>query len=104
MTYVKLEDVLALIPDNDVCGPKPSHLREQLNTLLKTKIEKYFIVPESDLRRLIDQSNHYEGLDWGGVDNWDWYGESLHSYLENQQVKDFDELTELDLARFTEVK
>ena len=25
-------------------------------------------------------------------------------YLENQHVEDFDELTELDLARFTEVK
>ena len=97
MDYVKLKDVLALIPDND-------NLREQLNTLLIAKAEKYFIVPESDLRRLINQSNHYEGLDWGGVDNWEWYGDSLHDYLENQHVEDFDELTELDLARFTEIK
>ena len=97
MDYVKLKDVLALISDND-------NLREQLNTLLITKVEKYFIVPESDLRRLINQSNHYEGLDLGGVDNWEWYGDSLHDYLKNQHVEDFDELTELDLARFTEIK
>ena len=31
--YVKLEDVLALIPTDDVVGPKPTHLRKQLTEL-----------------------------------------------------------------------
>lgn len=31
--YVKLEDVLALLPNDDICGPKPSYLREQLARL-----------------------------------------------------------------------
>lgn len=28
--YVKLEDVLALLPEDDICGPKPSTLRKKL--------------------------------------------------------------------------
>ena len=31
--YVKLEDVLALLPENDICGPKPTHLRKLLAEL-----------------------------------------------------------------------
>lgn len=31
--YVKLEDVLALIPTDDIAGPKPTHLRKQLAEL-----------------------------------------------------------------------
>ena len=31
--YVKLEDVLALIPTDDICGPKPSTLRKKLAEL-----------------------------------------------------------------------
>lgn len=31
--YVKLEDVLVLIPENDICGPKPSALRKKLAEL-----------------------------------------------------------------------
>ena len=28
--YVKLEDVLTLLPEDDICGPKPTHLRKLL--------------------------------------------------------------------------
>jgi hypothetical protein len=31
--YVKLEDVLALIPEDDVVGPKPTALRKKLAEL-----------------------------------------------------------------------
>lgn len=31
--YVKLEDVLALIPEDDICGPKPTYLRKKLAEL-----------------------------------------------------------------------
>lgn len=31
--YVKLEDVLALLPKDDVCGPKPTYLRKLLAEL-----------------------------------------------------------------------
>ena len=31
--YVRYEDVLALIPEDDICGPKPSTLRKKLAEL-----------------------------------------------------------------------
>ena len=31
--YVKLEDVLALLPKDDTVGPKPTYLRKQLAEL-----------------------------------------------------------------------
>ena len=31
--YVRYEDVLALIPKDDICGPKPSALRKKLAEL-----------------------------------------------------------------------
>ena len=31
--YIKLEDVLALLPEDDICGPKPTYLRKQLAEL-----------------------------------------------------------------------
>jgi hypothetical protein len=102
--YVRMNDVLALVQGDDACGPKPSRLRKEICALPSTKIERFFIVPESTLRELIENSNRYEALESGGVDNWPWCYESARDYLSFQKVKDFDELTELDLARFTEVK
>lgn len=40
--YIKLEDVLALLPENDICGPKPTHLRKllaELPTIIITEME-----------------------------------------------------------------
>ena len=31
--YVKIEDVLALIPEDDTVGPKPTYLREKIAEL-----------------------------------------------------------------------
>lgn len=40
--YIKLEDVLALIPTDDICGPKPTHthLRKKLAELATITIEE----------------------------------------------------------------
>ena len=102
--YVKLEDVLALIQGDDTVGPKPSRLRKEVSELKTTTMDRFFIVPESALRELIEQSNFYEALSNGGVDNWEWCYESNRDYLKFQEVEDFDELTERDLSRFTEVQ
>jgi hypothetical protein len=31
--YVKLDDVLAILPKDDTVGPKPSHIRKQLTQM-----------------------------------------------------------------------
>lgn len=33
--YVKLDDVLALLPETDIVGPKPSRLRKEVQELKK---------------------------------------------------------------------
>lgn len=33
--YIKLEDVLKLLPKDDLVGPKPSRLRREVNELTK---------------------------------------------------------------------
>lgn len=99
--YVRMNNVLALMQGDDL---KLSRLRKEICALPSTKIERFFIVPESTLRKLIEKSNRYRALESGGVDDWPWCYESERNYLSFQEAKDFDELTELDLARFTEVK
>lgn len=40
--YVKLEDVLALLPEDDIVGPKPTYLREkiaELPAIIVTELE-----------------------------------------------------------------
>lgn len=38
--YIKLEDVLKLLPDTGLVGPKPSRLRKEINELTKYYFEK----------------------------------------------------------------
>ena len=40
--YIKLEDVLALLPEDDLCGPKPTYLRKliaELPAIIITELE-----------------------------------------------------------------
>lgn len=46
-------------------------------------MKKYRCVPEGELIRILEAANRYYALEGGGVDNWEWYGESLCDYLEN---------------------
>ena len=43
---------------------------------------EYRLVPEQTLRKLIRNSLKLLALESGGVDNWEWYGDSLYSFLE----------------------
>lgn len=44
--------------------------------------EEYIAVPVSEMVDLIADQMKLMALDGGGVDNWCWYGESLHDYLD----------------------
>jgi hypothetical protein len=48
--YVKLEDVLALIPEDDICGPKPSALRKKLAELPAIILAQVEITEEDDIK------------------------------------------------------
>lgn len=44
---------------------------------------KYRLVPEEELMRLISDQMVLVALEQGGVDNWDWYSESLWNLAED---------------------
>lgn len=41
-----------------------------------------YIVDEKELRELLYSYYKLEALEYGGVDNWEWYGESQEDYLD----------------------
>ena len=45
-------------------------------------MKKYRCVPEKELLEILEAANKYWALENGGVDNWNWYCDSLHDYLE----------------------
>lgn len=73
---------------------------------------KYYLIEESRLKRLLESEARLDALEWGGVDNWEWYGESLSQYLDeycewngiNRARYGFDKLAEEDLAGYMEYK
>ena len=50
------------------------------------------IIPKNKFANLLRDSDKLSRLECGGVDNWDWYGESLNdpSYEEIQDMSDDD--------------
>lgn len=53
---------------------------------------KYVIISINKLADLIENSEMYKALEAGGVNNWEWYGESLCDYIsDDEKYPDFDE-------------
>ena len=57
---------------------------------------RYFRISEPDLRELIINANYYLALESGGVDNWDWYSESVHSFIDMCSDVDFTEYESME--------
>ena len=51
---------------------------------------KKYIIDENELYRLLKYSMILEALENGGVDNWEWYGDSIYDYKKNLR-EDFGE-------------
>ena len=72
-------------------------------------MKKYRCVPEKELIILLESYNRLQALENGGVDNWDWYCDSLHDYLENWIAEsgvdpsgdwDFESIAEKDICEY----
>ena len=59
---------------------------------------KYYIVEEDLLKSLWINDLKLAALENGGVDNWEWYGESMNYFLKEQKVRNFEELAEKEIA------
>lgn len=74
---------------------------------------KQYIINEDDLRDLLHSYYLLSALEYGGVDNWDWYSESIEDYLDfvfnGQDVKYkrraeyFNHLIEDELKKYCEL-
>lgn len=101
--YVKLDDVLALLPETDITGPKPSRLRKEVTELPTVELEPgMYLIYEDTLTQIL--ADHYRlcALEQGGVDNWSWYCDACHDWLKEviPSNLDEDEAWEYDFVQF----
>ncbi len=67
---------------------------------------RYYRISEPDLRELITAANYYFALEGGGVDNWEWHGESIHDFIDmcsdtdNIKYEDMEEIVEAELTQY----
>ena len=78
--------------------------------------EKKYLISEKELKEMLYAVNSLQALEWGGVDNWSWYGESFSDYVEyyiedNKLNKDeinenfnIDDIVELEIKKYEEVQ
>lgn len=72
------------------------------------RTEEFYLVKKSKLIDLVAAYYKLTALENSGVDNWDWYGESLQSWLDavceewgsSVDDVDFETVAEADLDRF----
>lgn len=66
----------------------------------------YRKIEENALRQLLVAAHNYWALEHGGIDNWDWYGESVHDYVSDCIVADeqyydsIEDISEADLKSY----
>lgn len=78
--------------------------------------EKKYLISEKELKEMLYAVNSLQALEWGGVDNWSWYGESfsdyVEQYIEDNQLNEkeidenfnMDDIVELEIKRYKEVQ
>lgn len=64
---------------------------------------KKYIISKEHLLSLIQDSITLTALENGGVDNWEWYGDSINDLLKEAKVNNIKELAEQDLLYYKEV-
>lgn len=66
-------------------------------------MEKTYVVYENELRELIHDSLKLMALENSGVDNWEWYGDSLNDFLNRNGEEDFYKMAEKELSNYDEL-
>ena len=66
-------------------------------------MEKIFKITKSQLVELLMAEAELNALKSGGVDSWEWCGESCQDFLNETGFNDFEELAECTLLDFEEI-
>lgn len=74
----------------------------------------YCLVPKDELKDLLYDSLRLQALDCGGVDNWDWYGDSIRDFIDAAKVDynvpeddddfDIDDMADVDVEDYRTVE
>ena len=70
-------------------------------------MEKYYKVSEEELRDLLDAYYRLVALERSGVDNWTYYSDSFHDFIQryneenpDHKIEWMDEIAEIELANY----
>jgi hypothetical protein len=69
---------------------------------------KYYRIDEHDLRDLLSRAMTCDALECGGVDNWYYYCDAIHEYVnicneeDGTSYEDIDEIVESVLSKYEE--
>lgn len=58
------------------------------------------IIPKNEFASLLRDSDKLYRLECGGVDNWEWYGESLNDNDEDPSYEEIQDMSDDDLIDF----
>ena len=61
------------------------------------------VINKEELKDLLIGYHTNAALEDGGVDNWEWAGESISDYCSRAGVEDIEELVEKELKEYEEV-
>lgn len=64
-------------------------------------MEQQFYIDESRLLELLETEARYIALENGGVDNWEWCGQSQEDYLDLCDALSFEEVALQRIQEFT---
>lgn len=69
-------------------------------------MEKRYIIDESELIDLLSAYYTLSALESGGVDNWDWYGQSKKDWLEmnGSENETFEDIARAELENYEEAE
>lgn len=74
--------------------------------------DKMYLVSETDLLELLEGYAICAALERGGVNNWEWYGEALDSFIKQSYREesfededfDFNSIARIEIKKYEELK
>ena len=54
-------------------------------------------IEKKELHRLLKAYHRLRALEYGGVDNWSWYGESMSDYLNDCGEESFSDIADKEI-------
>ena len=58
----------------------------------------YYKIPKDELEDILCDAYRFRALDCGGVDNWEWYSESIHNFCHEDCTNSIEELVDKDMT------